>query len=301
MEKTMTRITDMLKTRYPIIQGPIGAMNSPELVAAISNAGGYGMLALGFSSDIEEIKRLLLEVKKHTDKPFGANIMIINPLNEKILPLLAESGIKTITTSVGFPGKIYPMIHDLGMKGLHVLLSVKHAVSAENAGADGIIAAGSEAGGLRSTGSESSTMVLVPMIADSVRVPVVAAGGIADSRGYRAAFALGAEGVQIGTRFLACTESPAQQKWKEQIVNCEDGGTDLLPIDYLMMRAIITPGLREKLNSPDFDIRKEFKLANASKAWDSADFDLVPAGAGQVSALIKDIKPVKEIIDEMVK
>lgn len=297
----MTRITDMLKTRYPIIQGPIGAMNSPELVAAISNAGGYGMLALGFSSDIEEIKRLLLEVKKHTDKPFGANIMIINPLNEKILPLLAESGIKTITTSVGFPGKIYPMIHDLGMKGLHVLLSVKHAVSAENAGADGIIAAGSEAGGLRSTGSESSTMVLVPMIADSVRVPVVAAGGIADSRGYRAAFALGAEGVQIGTRFLACTESPAQQKWKEQIVNCEDGGTDLLPIDYLMMRAIITPGLREKLNSPDFDIRKEFKLANASKAWDSADFDLVPAGAGQVSALIKDIKPVKEIIDEMVK
>lgn len=294
-------LKEILQTKYPIVQGPIGAMNSPELIAAISNAGGYGMLALGFTSKIDEIKKLLTEVKKLTDKPFGANIMIINPLNEQILPLLAESGVKTVTTSVGFPGKIYPLIHELGMKGLHVLLSVKHAVSAEKAGADGIIAAGSEAGGLRSTGSESSTMVLVPLIADSIKIPVVAAGGIADSRGYRAALALGAEGVQIGTRFLASKESPAQQKWKDQILNCEDGGTDLLPVDYLMMRAIITPELRERLNSPDFDIRKEFKLANASKAWDSADFDLVPAGAGQVSALINDIIPVKEIIEEMVK
>jgi len=297
----MTHLREMLETKYPIIQGPIGAMNSPELIAAISNAGGYGMLALGFSSDIEEIQNLIINIKKLTNKPFGANIMIINPLNEKILPLLAESGIKTITTSVGFPGKIYPLIHDLGMKGLHVLLSVKHAVSAESSGADGIIAAGSEAGGLRSTGSESSTMVLVPLITDSVNIPVVAAGGIADSRGYRAAFALGAEGVQIGTRFLACTESPARQVWKEQIVNCEDGGTDLLPADNLMMRAIITSELREKLNSPGFDIKKQFKLSNVSKAWDSEDFSLIPAGAGQVSALIKDIKPVKEIIEEMVK
>ncbi len=297
----MSNLNEMLKTKYPIIQGPIGAMNSPELIAAISNAGGFGMLALGFSSDIDEIKRLLLEVKKLTDKPFGANIMIINPLNEKILPLLAESGVRTVTTSVGFPGKIYPLLHELGMKGLHVLLSVKHAVSAEKAGADGIIAAGSEAGGLRSTGPESSTMVLVPLIADSVTIPVVAAGGIADSRGYRAAFALGAEGVQIGTRFLACSESPAQQRWKDQIVNCEDGGTDLLPVENLMMRAIITPELREKLNSPDFDTRREFRLSNASKAWNSADFDLVPAGAGQISALIHDIKSAKEIIEEMVK
>lgn len=259
------------------------------------------MLALGFSTDIDEIKKLLHEIKKLTDKPFGANIMIINPLNEKILPVLAESGVKTVTTSVGFPGKIYPMLHDLGMKGLHVLLSVKHAVAAEKSGADGIIAAGSEAGGLRSTGPESSTMVLVPLIADNVSIPVVAAGGIADSRGYRAAFALGAEGVQIGTRFLASAESPARQKWKEQIVNCADGGTDLLPVDNLMMRAIMTPELMKRLHTPGFDTKKEFKLSNASAAWNSADFDLVPAGAGQISALIKDIKPVKEIIEEMVK
>ncbi|HPF06106.1 MAG TPA: nitronate monooxygenase [Spirochaetota bacterium] len=297
----MSQLLDMLGSKYPVIQGPIGSINSPELVAAISEAGGYGMLALGFMNDIEEVKRLLAEVKKRTDKPFGANIMIINPLNEKIIPLLADAGMKTVTTSVGFPGKIYPLLHEHGMKGLHVLLSVKHAISAEQAGADGIVAAGAEAGGLRSTGPESSTMVLVPLIADSVKIPVVAAGGIADSRGYKAAFALGAQGVQIGTRFMAATESPIHTKWKEQIVNCDDGGTELLPVDNMMMRAIITPELRARIQSPGFDIKKEFRLANASKAWNSAEFDLVPAGAGEVSALIKDIKSVKEIIDEMVK
>jgi enoyl-[acyl-carrier protein] reductase II len=297
----MSQLLDMLGSKYPIIQGPIGSINSPELVAAISDAGGYGMLALGFMNDIEEVKRLLEEVKKRTDKPFGANIMIINPLNEKIIPLLAESGMKTVTTSVGFPGRIYPLLHEHGMKGLHVLLSVKHAISAEQAGADGIVAAGAEAGGLRSTGPESSTMVLVPLIADHVSIPVVAAGGIADSRGYKAAFALGAQGVQIGTRFMAATESPIHNKWKEQIVNSDDGGTELLPVDNMMMRAIITPELRARIQSPGFDVKKEFRLANASKAWNSAEFDLVPAGAGEVSALIKDIKSVKEIIEEMVK
>lgn len=297
----MSQLLDILGSRYPIIQGPIGAINSPELVAAISEAGGYGMLALGFMRDIDEVKRLLTEVKNRTDKPFGANIMIINPLNEQIIPLLADAGMKTVTTSVGFPGRIYPLLHQHGMKGLHVLLSLKHAISAEDSGADGIVAAGAEAGGLRSTGSESSTMVLVPLITDHVKIPVVAAGGIADSRGYRAALALGAQGVQIGTRFMATTESPIHDKWKEQIITCEDGGTELLPVDNMMMRAIMTPGLREKIHSPGFDIKKEFQLKNASKAWNSAEFDLVPAGAGEVSALINDVKSVKEVIDEMVK
>lgn len=297
----MSQLLDILGSRYPIIQGPIGAINSPELVAAISEAGGYGMLALGFMRDIDEVKRLLTEVKNRTDKPFGANIMIINPLNEQIIPLLADAGMKTVTTSVGFPGRIYPLLHQHGMKGLHVLLSLKHAISAEDSGADGIVAAGAEAGGLRSTGSESSTMVLVPLITDHVKIPVVAAGGIADSRGYRAALALGAQGVQIGTRFMATTESPIHDKWKEQIITCEDGGTELLPVDNMMMRAIMTPGLREKIHSPGFDMKKEFQLKNASKAWNSAEFDLVPAGAGEVSALINDVKSVKEVIDEMVK
>jgi len=296
----MSQLLEMLGSKYPILQGPIGAINDPTFVAAVSEAGGYGMLALGFMPTVDDAKKLIDAVREKTDKPFGANIMIINPLNEQILPLLAEAGVKTVTTSVGFPGKIYPLIHELGMKGLHVLLSLKHAISAEEAGADGIVVAGSEAGGLRSTKPESSTMVLVPLIADHVKIPVVAAGGIADSRGYRAALALGAQGVQLGTRLMATNECPIHPKWKEQIVRCQDGGTALLPVDNMMMRAIITPELRARLESPDFDMKKEFQLKNASKAWNSAEFELVPAGAGQAAALISEIKSVKDIIEEMV-
>ena len=296
----MSQLLEMLGSKYPILQGPIGAINDPSFVAAVSEAGGYGMLALGFMPTVDDAKKLIDAVREKTDKPFGANIMIINPLNEQILPLLAEAGVKTVTTSVGFPGKIYPLIHELGMKGLHVLLSLKHAISAEEAGADGIVVAGSEAGGLRSTKPESSTMVLVPLIADHVKIPVVAAGGIADSRGYRAALALGAQGVQLGTRLMATNECPIHPKWKEQIVRCQDGGTALLPVDNMMMRAIITPELRARLESPDFDMKKEFQLKNASKAWNSAEFELVPAGAGQAAALISEIKSVKDIIEEMV-
>ena len=143
-------------------------------------------------------------------------------------------------------------------------------------------------------------MVLVPLIADHVKIPVVAAGGIADSRGYRAALALGAQGVQLGTRLMATNECPIHPKWKEQIVRCQDGETALLPVDNMMMRAIITPELRARLESPDFDMKKEFQLKNASKAWNSAEFELVPAGAGQAAALINEIKPVRDVIEEMV-
>ena len=296
----MSKLIEMLGSEHPVIQGPVGAINDPDFVAAICEAGGFGMLALGFMPTVDDAKRLIDAVKDKTDRPFGANLMIINPLNDKIIPFLADAGVKTVTTSVGSPAKIYPLIHDHGMKGLHVVLSLKHAVRAVEAGADGLVLAGSEAGGLRSTGSESSTLVLVPLVADSVSVPIVAAGGIADSRGYRAALALGAQGVQLGTRLLASVESPVHEKWKEQILNCTDGGTDLLPVDNMLMRAIITPELKERIESPGFDMKKEFQLKNASKAWNSAEFDLVPAGAGQAAALITEIKTVKEIISEMI-
>ncbi len=297
----MSQLLDMLGCRYPIIQGPIGAMNSPKLVAAISEAGAYGMLALGFVKDVEEARKLIYEVRELTDKPFGANIMIINPLNEKIVPILAEAGVKTITTSVGSPEKIYPLIHNLGMKGLHVLLSLQHAIKAERSGADGIVVAGSEAGGLRSLNPESSTMVLVPLVADHVKVPVVAAGGIADSRGYRAALALGAQGVQIGTRFLAVEESPASEAWKQAIVEAGDGGTALIPIGTMKMRAIINPKLKRELEDPSTDFTKIYSFKDTSTAWNTGNFDLVPAGAGESAALIREVLPVKKVIEEMVR
>jgi len=295
----MSTLLEMLGCRYPIIQGPIAAMNSPRLTAAVCEAGAFGMIALGFSSP-EETRKLVDGVRELTDKPFGANIMIMNPANPEILKILAEAGVKVITTSAGSSGKIYPLIHDLGMKGLHVLLALPHAIRAAGEGADGLVVSGSESGGLRSMGSESSTMVLVPLVADHVKIPVVAAGGIADRRGYKAALVLGAQGVQIGTRFIASKEAPAPQVWKEAILACGDGGTMLVPLKNMKMRVIPNKKLIDLSADQGIDLSQEYNLMNAPKGWMSGDFDLFPAGAGQVAALIREIKPVKAIIDEMV-
>ena len=296
----MSQIQALLGSRYPIIQGPIGELNDPKMVAAVSEAGGFGMLALGFSHDLEAIKNMVAQVKSMTDKPFGANLMIaLNPANEKILELLAEAGVKTITTSAGNPQRIYPKIHELGMKGLHVVLSFATAMKAADAGVDGLVVSGAESGGLRSTGPESSNFILIPLVCEHVSIPVAAAGGITDRRGYKAAMALGAQGVQVGTRFLASVESPASQAWKDEIVRCKDGGTTLLPLGKMTMRTIINNKLSELMAS-GADLTQQYQMGNMGKAWRSGDFDLFPAGAGQVSALIKEIKPVKEIIEEFI-
>ena len=297
----MAGLREMLGCEYPIMQGPIGALNSPRLVAAISEAGAFGMLALGFSGP-EEAKKLAGEVRGLTDKPFGANLMIMNPSNAEILEILKDAGVTMVTTSVGAPSKIYPLIHALGMHGLHVVLSLPHAVKASRDGVDGLVVSGAESGGIRSVASESSTMVLIPLVADHVAVPIVAAGGIADARGYRAALALGAQGVQIGTRLIASEESPAPQAWKEAIVACRDGGTALLPVREMntKMRVIVNKKMQDLLADPAADVSRAFPFANAPKAWTTGDFDLFPAGAGQIAALIQEIKPVKAIVAEMV-
>jgi enoyl-[acyl-carrier protein] reductase II len=207
--------------------------------------------------------------------------------------------VKTVTTSAGSPKKIYPKITDLGMKGLHVTLAAPLALKAADAGPDGVIVSGTESGGLRTTGPESTNMILIPLVCDMIDVPVVAAGGIADCRGYRAALALGAQGVQIGTAFLASEESPANQAWKEAIIACGDAGTMLLPMGRMAMRTIINPKLGE-LMAPGADLTQEYNMMNTGEAWITGNFDLFPAGAGQVSALIKKIRPVKEIIGGMV-
>jgi len=295
----MSDLLSMLGCRYPIIQGPIGMFNSPAMVAAVSEAGGYGLLAIGFIDEADRVRRLINDVRKLTDKPFGANIVLMNPHSGEYLKILADAGVKTVTTSVGSPKDIYPVIHDLGMKGIHVVLALQHAVSAVSAGADALVVVGSEAGGLRSLNPESSTMVLVPLVADHVNVPIVAAGGIADARGYRAALALGAQGVQVGTRFLASDESPASAQWKKAIVECPDGGTGLIALENgrLAQRLIITPWIKERLADP--------AVKNIAAQLDrnpdaTGNYERAAFGSGQVGALIRDIRPIKAIIEEMV-
>jgi enoyl-[acyl-carrier protein] reductase II len=296
----MSRLLEILGSKYPIIQGPIGELNDPRMVAAVSEAGAYGMLALGWITDLEKVRQMVAQVKDLTDKPFGANLMIaMNPNNEAILEVLAEAGVRAVTTSAGAPKKIYPKIKSLGMKVLHVTLAASMAVKAAEAEADGVIVSGTESGGLRTAGPETTNLVLIPMVCDMVKIPVVAAGGIAERRGYRAALALGAEGVQIGTAFLASEESPASPAWKEAIVNCTEPGTVRLPVGGMAMRTLINPKLAGLLTS-GADLSKEYNMMNAGKAWKSGDFDLFPAGGGQVSSLIKTIKPIREIVQEMV-
>ena len=296
----MSEILDILGTRYPIIQGPIGELNDPKMVAAVSEAGAFGMLALGFVTDLDRIRQMIAEIKALTDKPFGANLMIaMNPNNEAILEVLAEAGIKTVTTSAGSPKKIYPKIKELGLKVIHVALAAPLAAKAADAGADAVVASGMESGGLRTTGPESTNLILIPLVCDLVDVPVVAAGGIADRRGYQAALALGAQGVQVGTAFLASEESPASSAWKEAIIGCPDAGTTLLPMGGMAMRTIINPKMGELL-AADADLAQEYNMMNAGEAWTTGNFDLYPAGGGQISALIKEIKPVKDIIEGMV-
>jgi enoyl-[acyl-carrier protein] reductase II len=296
----MSQLLDILGSKYPIIQGPIGHLNDPKMVAAVSEAGAFGMLALGFVTDLDRVKRMIAEVKALTDKPFGANLMIaMNPNNEAMLDILAEEGIRTVTTSAGSPKKIYPKIKELGLKVLHVTLAAPLAAKAAEAGADGVVVSGAESGGLRTAGPESTNFILIPLVCDMVHVPVVAAGGIADRRGYRAALALGAQGVQIGTAFLASEESPASRAWKEAILGCGDAGTTLLPLGGMAMRTLINPKLGSLMAS-GADLTKSYNMGDASKAWATGDFDLFPAGGGQVSALIKAIRPVKDIIEGMV-
>jgi enoyl-[acyl-carrier protein] reductase II len=296
----ISEILEILGSKYPIIQGPIGELNDPKMVAAVSEAGAFGMLALGFVTDLDKIKQMLSETKALTDKPFGANLMIaMNPNNEAILDVLAEAGVKTVTTSAGSPKKIYPKIKELGLNVIHVALAAPLAAKAADAGADAVVASGMESGGLRTAGPESTNLILVPLVCDLVDVPVVAAGGIADCRGYQAAQALGAQGVQIGTAFLASEESPAPRAWKDSIIGCPDAGTTRLPLGGMAMRTIINPKMGE-LMAAGADLSREYNMMNAPEAWTTGNFDLFPAGGGQISALIKEIKPVKDIIEQMV-
>ena len=286
----MSEILDILGSKYPIIQGPIGELNDPKMVTAVSEAGGFGMLALGFIQDPETVKQWVAQIKDMTDKPFGANLMIaINPNNEAILEVLAEGGVRTVTTSAGAPNRIYPKIRELGMKGLHVALAASFAQKAAEAEVDGVVVSGMESGGLRGSGPESTNLILIPLVCDMIDLPVMAAGGIVDRRGYKASMALGAQGVQIGTAFLASEESPAAKAWKEAIIGCGDAGTALMPRGRMTYRAIINAKMAELLAS-GADITKEYREGSAGETF----------GAGQGSALIKKIKPVKDIIEEIV-
>ena len=295
----MKNVSEMLGCQYPIIQGAMGVISNPELVAAVSEAGGYGLLATAFLRDPDKLRTQINAVKGLTNKPFGANLAAINPMSLEFAQILVDSGIKAVTTSAGSPKELIPFLKDRDVTVLHVASNLDGAKKAEVLGANAIIAEGSESGGMQGFNGPS-TMVLVPQVVDMVNVPVVAAGGIGDSRGYRAAFALGAKGVQVGTLFIASKECVAHEIYKKTICEADDINTRLVDLGRMQVRALRTPLVErwlEDQSQGDFSTLSEESL---EAAWVKGDLEANTIPAGQIAGMIKEIKSVREIIEEMV-
>ena len=297
----MNEITDLIGCKYPVIQGAMGVICNPEFVAAVSEAGGFGLLATAFQTDPDALKEQIRAVKRLTDQPFGANLMPINPLAPQFAEILVQAGIKAVTTSGGSPKVLAPYLKEHGVKVLHVVANVANARKAEAVGVDAIIAEGSESGGIQGFNG-ASTMVLTPMVVDAVSLPVVAAGGIGDSRGFRAALALGAKGVQVGTRFIASRECIAHENYKQTLVSSDETDTRLINVGWAQIRASRTPLVERMMGADGESGREDFTAIEGSleESWVSGDLEAGPVPAGQIAGMIREVLSVREVIEEMV-
>jgi enoyl-[acyl-carrier protein] reductase II len=294
----MSRVTELLGSRYPIIQGAMGVICNPELVAAVSEAGGFGLLATAFTEDPEFLRNQIKATKQLTNKPFGSNLFVMNPLAKKFAEVLAEEGIRTVTVSGGSPKALIPILHDAGIKVIAVAPTAEVAKGAESLGADAVVAEGAESGGVQGF-KGVSTLVLVPAAVDALKIPVIAAGGIGDSRAYKAALALGAEGVQIGTRFIATRECVAHSTYKKIIVDSNETGTGLVNMGRFQIRALRT-SLCEKLIKDKALARPGFTRQVMEDTWIQGNLEAGVLPAGQVAGLISDIPTVREVVEEIV-
>jgi enoyl-[acyl-carrier protein] reductase II len=294
----MSRVSEILGVDYPVIQGAMGVICNPELVAAVSESGGYGLLATAFATDAQVVREQVRATRERTKKPFGANLLAMNPQALEFAAVMAEEGIGAVTVSGGSPKQLIPFLRERGVKVLVVAPTVDSACKAEALGADAIVAEGSESGGVQGFGGPS-TMVLVPAVVDEVKVPVIAAGGIGDFRGYRAAMALGAEGVQVGTRFIATKECIAHDNYKNLILEANDLGTVLIDLGRFQVRALRT-ALTERIKNGEAQAMSVFGGPAMEDSWVKGNVQLGILPAGQISRLVKDILSVKEVIREMV-
>ncbi|KNF08773.1 oxidoreductase, 2-nitropropane dioxygenase family [Gottschalkia purinilytica] len=296
-----TELCGLLNIQYPIIQGGMAWIATGELAAAVSNAGGLGIIGCG-NAPAEVIKKEIQKVKNLTDKPFGANVMLLSPHVDDIIELLYEEKVPVITTGAGNPGKYIEKFKSIGTKVIPVVPTVALAKRMEKLGADAIIIEGTEAGGHI---GELTTMTLLPQVVDAVNIPVIAAGGIADGRGVIAALVLGAEGVQIGTRFVCTTECIAHENYKQAIVKSGDrdaivtGRSTGHPVRTLKNK--FTKKILE-MESEKVDIKQieEFGMGSLKRAVLEGDSENGSIMAGQISGLIKDIKSCKEVMEEIV-
>ena len=297
-----TKITELLGIRYPIIQGGMAWVAEYHLAAAVSNAGGLGIIGAA-SAPPEVVREQIRKVKDLTDKPFGVNVMLMNPNAPEVANVVVEEGVAAVTTGAGNPAAYMKMWKEAGIKVIPVVASVAMARMMEKGGADAVVAEGTESGG--HIGS-ATTMTLVPQVADAVKIPVIAAGGIGDGRGIAAAMMLGAQGVQMGTRFIVAEESIVHGNYKERILKAKDIDSEVTgrstghPI-----RVLRNQMTREYLKMEEQGVGLEelelLTLGSLRKAVMDGDVVNGSLMAGQIAGLVKKEQTCKEMIEEMMQ
>ena len=294
------RLDKMLGIKYPFIQGGMANIATGEFAAAVSNAGGLGLIGAG-GMNTEMLRENIRKCKTLTDKPFGVNLMLMNPDAPQMAEMIVEEGVKIVTTGAGNPGQFMPLWKEHGLMVIPVVSSSILAKRMEQCGADAVVAEGTESGGHV---GEMTTMALVPKVVDSVSIPVIAAGGIADGRQLLAAFALGAVGVQLGTCLLASTECPIHPAYKEAVLKAKDNdtvvtgritGTPVRIIKNSMAREYVK---QEKAGADKMELEK-FTLGSLRRAVFEGDVKTGSLMAGQGVGQIDEIKPVAEIFNSM--
>lgn len=294
------RINELLNIEYPFIQGGMANIATGEFAAAVSNAGGLGLIGAG-GMNAEMLRDNIRTCKKLTDKPFGVNLMLMNPEVDRMAEILVEEDVKIVTTGAGSPAKYIPMWKEKGMIIMPVVAAVALAQKMEKLGVDAIIAEGTESGGHV---GEMTTMALVPQVVDAVSIPVIAAGGIADGRQLAAAFALGACGVQLGTCLLVSEECPIHENYKDAVIKSKDNGTIVTgriagtPVRILKNNMAREYVKQEKLGADKMELEK-FTLGSLRRAVFEGDVKTGSLMAGQVSGQLSEIKPIRAIFEEM--
>lgn len=292
-----SRICDLLGIEYPIIQGGMAWVATAELAAAVSNAGGLGLIAAG-GAPADVVREQIKKCRTLTDKPFGVNVMLMSPFADDIMQMLLEEKVAVVATGAGNPAKYIPSLKEAGIKVIPVIPSVAIATKMEKAGADAVVAEGTEAGGHI---GELTTMCLVPQVVDALSIPVIAAGGIADARGAAASFALGADGIQVGTRFICSTECIAHQNYKEAIIKAKDrdavvtGRVNGAPVRALKNKLTREYDRLEKEGATREEI-EELGVGGLRRAFAEGDTEMGSLMAGQSAAMVQKIEPCADII-----
>ena len=296
----ITEVTKLLGIQYPVIQGGMAWVAEHHLAAAVSEAGGLGLIGASAAS-AEWVRNEIREAKKLTDKPFGVNIMLMSPYADEVAKVVAEEGVKVVTTGAGNPEKYMPMWKEAGVKVIPVVASVAMAKRMERYGADAVVAEGMEAGG--HIGNQT-TMALIPQIVDAVNIPVIAAGGIGDGRGVAASFMLGAEGVQMGTRFVVADESIVHDNYKDRIVKAKDidsvvtGQSTGHPVRCLRNQ-MTKEYIKKEQEGVPFEELERMTLGSLRKAVMDGDILNGTVMAGQIAGLVSKRQSCKEILQEI--